>query len=286
MHFKHSVFTLMTPEYDLSEIVKLLAKLGYDGIEWRVHHAPVQPDGPLDYWRSNKATVDVDTILEKASEIRKMTNDQGLEIMALGTYLNYGMVDEVERCMESAAIMGAGSIRVGSPQYDGSENYNDLLDQATEGYVRIEELAKQYGVRATVEIHHGSICSSSSLAYMLVSNFDPDHIGVIFDPGNMVYEGMENWQLGLELLGPYISHIHVKNAAWSCESCADGGSTWKTQTVPLREGCVSWPSVVQALHAVGYNGWLSLEDFSPGDTKAKLADGLAYMKKLETDLGV
>lgn len=281
MPLKHSVFTVMTPEYDLKQTVELLASLGYEGVEWRVHHVAPKSSGQANYWQSNKATVDIETIVERAKDIRKMTEDCGLETVALGTYLNYNMLDQVKRCMEAARIMGAGSVRVGAPKYDGSENYNDLLDDATEGYVKIEELARDFQIRANVEIHPGGICSCSSLAYLLLSNFDPDYVGVISDPGNMVTEGYENWQLGLELLGPYLSHVHVKNAAWTC-GAKEG---WAVSKVPLREGCVSWKSVIGALNRVGYGGWLSLEDFAPGETKAKLADDLAYLKEIEAELG-
>lgn len=286
MSLKHSVFTVMTPDYDLREAVGLIAELGYDGVEWRVHHIPSSPAARPDFWNSNRATINIDTIGREAADIRKMTEDHGLEIMALGTYLSYKMVDEVERCMEAACVMGAGSIRVGAPTYDGSENYNDLLDAATEGYIAVENLARQYKVRATVEIHPRSICSSSSLAYMLVSNFDPDFIGVISDPGNMVTEGNENWQLGLELLGPYLSHVHVKNSAWKCLGDRKGDVVWDTEPAPLRNGCVSWRDFIRAVNHVGFNGWLSLEDFSTGDTRAKLADGLSYLKEIEAEIGV
>ncbi len=286
MPFKHAVFTVMMPDYDLKGAVELLAEVGYQGIEWRVHSVASQSAAPADYWRSNKATVDIQTILPKAKEIRKLTDDYGIHIVALGTYLNYKMLDDVKRCMEAARIMGAGSIRVGAPQYDGSENYNDLLGMATDGYSRVEELARQYRVRANVEIHPGGICPSSSLAYLLVSNFDPDFIGVISDPGNMVTEGYENWQMGLELLGPYLSHVHVKNAAWTCQESENSERSWTVTRVPLRDGCVQWKTVLKALDTVGFRGWLCLEDFAPGDTKAKLADGLAYLKAIEAELGV
>lgn len=285
MPLKHAVFTVMMPDCSLQEAAALLKELGYDGVEWRVHSVP-SGSGPTDYWRGNKATVDIDTITKTAADIRKLSEDHGLDIVALGTYLSYKLVDDIERCMEAAGIMGAGSIRVSPPKYDGSENYNDVFEEALDGYGRIEELAKRYSVRANIEIHHGNICCSPSLAYRLVSNFDPDFIGVIFDPGNMVFEGYENWQLGLEMLGPHLSHVHVKNAAWFQEDMPSGEKRCTAKVVPLADGCVSWREVLTALERVGYRGWLSMEDFAPGETRAKLTDGLAYLKALEAELGI
>lgn len=287
MSFKYAAFTVMMPEYTLAETVALLGALGYDGVEWRVHTIPNAFPENADYWRSNRATVDVTTLLDKAHDVRKLTEDHGLYIIGLGTYLSYKLLDDVERCMEAARIMGCGSVRVQPPGYDGSENYNDLYEEAVDGYAKVEDIARSYRVRANIELHHGRICSSASLAYRLVSNFDPDFIGVILDPGNMVCEGYENWQLGLELLGPYLSHVHVKNAAWiEDEATSDGVKRWKTAQVPMREGIVPWDDVLMVLNNVGYNGWLSFEDFSAGETRAKLAGDIAYLKQVESMLSI
>jgi len=286
MPLQHAAFTVMMPDLSLAQSAALLRELGFDGVEWRVHIAHSERPEKPDFWRMNKATIDVATVVDKAAEVRRMSEDQGLEIMALGTYLSYKMLDDVERCMEAARIMGAGSVRVGPPKYDGSENYNALLEEACEGFTAVEDLARQYGVRANVEIHPGNICSSASLAYRLVSNFDPDNIGVILDPGNMIIEGYENWQLGLELLGPYLSHVHVKNAAWFEQRCVAGVKQWKASVTPLKEGHVPWRDLLSILDKLGYKGWLSVEDFAPGDTRTKLAEDIAYLRALEAELGI
>lgn len=286
MPFKYSVFTVMMPEYDLKNAAALLGKLGYNGVEWRVHNVPGAPPEVTDFWRGNKATINVETIVDEAENIRKITEDNGLEIMALATYLSYKLLDDVERCMEAARIMGCGAIRVSPPGYNGSENYNDIFEEALEGYGKIEELARDYNVRANIELHHGKICPSASLGYRLVSNFDPEYIGIIYDPGNMVCEGCENWQMGLELLGPYLSHVHIKNAAWVRTGEDNGVKRWKTEMVSLKDGIVAWDEVLLALDRVGYKGWLSFEDFGPGETEAKLRDGIGYLKSLEKTLGI
>jgi sugar phosphate isomerase/epimerase len=41
-----------------------------------------------------------------------------------------------------------------------------------------------------------------------------------------------------------------------------------------------------ALVKVGYRGWLSIEDFAPGDTLKKLADDIAYLKSVQSTLGL
>lgn len=286
MSLKYAAFTVMMPEFGLAESAELLKKLGYDGVEWRVHNVPSQTLAKPDFWRGNRATIDLETIASKAKEVKRIAEDAGLDIVGLGTYLSYRLRDDVKRCMEAAGEMGAPSIRVSPPAYDGSDNYNDLYEAAVDGFMRIEDLARDYGVRANIEIHHGGICPSAALAYRLVSNFDPDFIGVILDPGNMVIEGRENWQMGLELLGPYLSHVHVKNAAWLPNGDSTGERRWTPSVVPMTDGFISWAELLTALDKVGYGGWMSFEDLSPGDTTKKLAENLAYFRGLEALLGV
>ncbi|MHB9039019.1 MAG: sugar phosphate isomerase/epimerase family protein [Armatimonadota bacterium] len=286
MAFRYAGFTVMMPEFNPEEAAPLLKELGYDGVEWRVHTVAASFGENADICRANRATIDIESVEKKAESIRRLSEDNGLEIVGLGTYLSYKFLDDVKRCMEAAKMMDCPSIRVSVPKYTGSVNYNDLFEEAVEGYGKVEDLAKQYGVRATIELRPGNICSSASLAYKFVSNFDPDHVGVVYDPGNMISEGYENWQLGLELLGPYLSHIHVKNTAWVEDADSSGEKCWRNVAVPMRDGFVPWRLVMSVLDKLGYKGWMSLEDFAAGDTKTKLAADISYMKSIERDLGL
>lgn len=279
MSFKYAAFTVMMPEYTLEEAAALLKKLKYEGVEWRVHSVPSAPSKGIGL--ANKATVNFESILQKAEDIKKLSDDHGLEIVGLGTYIGYQHTDDIERGMEAARVMGCRSVRVSTPKYDGTQNYNDLYEEAVDGFEGIEDLAKQYGVRANIELRRDNICCSAGLAYRFVSNFDPDYIGVILDPGNMVCQGFEGWQLSVELLGPYLSYVHVKNSAWVEDGEQDGAKQWKSHVVPLKQGLVDWREVMLALEKVGFTGWLALEDFSSGDTETKLAEDLAYLKAIE-----
>jgi len=75
MPLKYAAFTVMMPEFELEEAARLLKKLGYDGVEWRVHNVPDGPDAKPDFWRSNRATIDLETITANAESIRRMTED-------------------------------------------------------------------------------------------------------------------------------------------------------------------------------------------------------------------
>jgi len=284
MEFKYCVFTVMTPDLDLEEVASTLKSLGYEGVEWRVTKIPKEPPVTVDFWRGNRATVNASKILEVAPEVKALSDRYGLAIPALGTYVSAKETEEVRRSMEAARIMGCPQIRVGVPKYDGSRDHNELLDETVEDYRKVEALAEEYGVKANMEIHMGNICPSASATCRFLSNFDPKHVGAIYDPGNMVYEGYENWQMGLEILGPYLAHVHVKNSKWEVFAEEGGVKRWRAASAGMREGQVYWGEVLVALRKVGYGGWLSFEDFSKGETKVKLKENIDYLKGLEKKL--
>jgi len=282
---KYAAFTVMTLEWDLQEAAHNLAQLGYDGVEWRVQTMRDEvPAGTLiSYWGYNRATVDLKRVVELAPEVKRVSEGPGLEICSLASYLQVSQAEEIERVMRAAQIMSCPRIRVNAPHYDRTRNYNDLFAETTEHLREVEKLARKYSIEGNLEIHMGNIMPSAGLAHRLVSQFDPELIGVIYDPGNMVHEGYENWRMGLELLGPYLHHVHAKNAVWEqVETLEDGTIIWRCNHAPVRKGVANWHEIMADLKAVGYDGWLSFEDFSSEEpTWEKCRSNLAYLKALE-----
>jgi len=284
MAWKYAVFTVMCPSLNLEETAELAGSLGFDGLEWRVTKKAPEPITQVSYWSGNRSTVDIDHVDADLARAQKIAAQHKLAMPILGTYMKCSELGLVEAGMRAASAVGCPKLRVGSPPYDGSTPYGRLLDQAVADFQKVAQLGRQYKVQACLEMHMGNITPSAGLAYRLVSQFDPAEVGVIFDPGNMVVEGFENYQMALELLGPYLSHVHAKNCVWVKTGEEDGVAKWEWRMAPAKGGQADWTAIVKALKSVGYDGWLSFEDFSEGETKTKLADGLSYLKGLEASL--
>lgn len=280
---KYGVFTVCMPEFSVEEGIEKLAEWGYDGVEWRVVNQSPSADGKPGFWAGNRCTISEDEVLEKAEEVRKRCHDAGIEILSIASYLNCGQPERVERVFEAAVKMGTSRIRVGAARYNGTQDYRRLLETTIEGYGKIEKLARKHGVRALAETHHGTIIASASAAYRLVSHFDPRYVGVIHDAGNMVAEGFENYQMAFELLGEYLAEVHVKNTGWERgETGPNGQQLWRHGWAGMKEGVVDWAVLMKALKSVGYDGWLSIEDFSgQRPTEEKLPGDLSYLRQLE-----
>lgn len=263
---KFAVFTVSLPEFTPAETVQALREYGYEGVEWRVIDEPPRPAGSTvapGFWEGNRCTIPLSTLVEEAPKIRAMTEAAGLSIPAVGTYVSCKDIQQVEHAMKGVKALGAPALRVNVPTFDGKVSYLRLRDQAIGQYRDVEALAKQYGLKALVEMHMGNIVPSASACAAFMHNFDPRYVGSIHDAGNMVYEGYEHYRMGMEVLGPYLAHVHLKNSRWEViGKRADGSTEWKANAAPLHQGIVNISALFDAMAAVGYDGWVSFEDFS------------------------
>jgi sugar phosphate isomerase/epimerase len=255
---KLGVFTVMVPDLTPEETARELKAAGYDGVEWRVKTiTPEQRQQPPSYWGNNQSTFAPTP--EDAHRARAISEDAGLEIVGLGTYIDVGDMDAVKAALEFAQICGAPQLRVGSGSFDPAVGYHRAYQDARTFLENVQPLAEQYGVKALIEIHHKTITPSAALAYRLVDGLDPQWIGVLHDAGNMAHEGYEDYRMGIELLGPYLAHVHVKNVRYPE---ADSSGVQRGEWSGLENGIVDFDALFNALHAAGYDGWIVVEDFS------------------------
>lgn len=281
---KFAVFTVSLPQWSPEEAVRELAAQGWDGVEWRVVDQTPADGGPT-FWAGNRCTWPLSSFLDDVPQIRSMTRAAGLEMPSLGSYAGCDRPDAVETVMRGARELGIGQVRVPARTPDGSD-YESAFDRSRTEYGEVARLAEAYGVRALIELHHGTLTSSCSAARRFLDGFDPAHVGVIHDIGNMVHEGFERLDWGLRILGPYLAHVHVKNASLRPGAPVGAGTPgehvpWAASWAPMRTGQAPVADVFAALRGIGYDGWVTVEDFS---TELPLAertrDNLAFVRAL------
>ena len=279
---KYSLFTVSVPEMTLEEALKKMKEYGYDGVDWRVTAIPTDPEilkEAPSYWRNNYCTVDIDTVDEKAEELKALSDKYGMEVNALATYLSCSDSEEkIEKCMVAAKKMGCSRIRVNALQYDKERDYTELFAEAVAGFKKVENLAKKNGVKADFEMHMGTITPSASAARRLASHFDPQYIGVIYDTGNVIYEGFEEYKMAFEILGPYLDLVHIKNAKWVKKE-VEGKEKFNPDWAPFTDGYADFERCFKALKSVGYDGYVTFEDFSSAESSdEKLKTNINYIK--------
>ncbi|KGA96997.1 xylose isomerase [Alkalihalobacillus alcalophilus ATCC 27647 = CGMCC 1.3604] len=276
---KLSVFTVMVPDLTPSELLPLLKENGYDAVEWRYKSIDPQFEQEnFSFWRNNFCTIQPNWKSEELLKLRKETEKLGIETLSVTPYLTCGDLEATEDVLKKAKLLGANMIRIGVPRYDGALPFSDLLQQAKRYVKEVEELCKQYQIKGLVETHHQTIAPSASLALRLVEESNPDHIGVLYDPGNMVHEGYEDYRMGIAMLGSYLAHVHAKNAAYFSKE-QEGIKKWQGKWVRIDRGIVDWVEVMNALKESGYQGYVGMEDFSETfPSKEALAFNAQYLK--------
>jgi sugar phosphate isomerase/epimerase len=282
---KIAYFTVGLPESAPEQAVKQLKKYGYDGAEWRVTTELNTPPNAA-FWKDNKCTLHNEWSDAQFKAVADMAKKEGFPCPVLGAYAAAKDIDLVKRMMEVANIFDAPMLRINFSKFDPTRNYNELFQEELDNYAKVVALAKKHKVKPLIEIHMGNITPSASAAYRFVSHFKPSEVGVIHDAGNMVYEGYEDYKNGIELLGPYLSHVHIKNSRSVSEPSKGPQSfVWKTEATPLWKGLVNFTALLGALKKAGYGGWLSVEDFSTeAGQEEKVKENIAFLRKVEASL--
>ena len=122
---------------------------------------------------------------------------------------------------------------------------------------------------------------SATLAHRLVSQFRPEDIGVIYDVNNMAKDGFETFRIGLELLGPYLAHCHA--GGWKpvvAGTRPDGTVDWSYEGCDLCESILDIPLWIDDLKFVGYQGFISIEDFRSIPHTEKFERQASYLRGL------
>ncbi|MHC4884320.1 MAG: sugar phosphate isomerase/epimerase family protein [Planctomycetota bacterium] len=258
------IFSVSMPDYEPMEAMEVMAKLGYNGVEFRCCEDNGDRNAPS-FWSGNRSSMTADEVIEQADALKAKATELNLAMPSLGTYIQMGTSDaEIERHMEATAALGATNLRIGPGGFtaEGSPSYPEKMKDAAVRYGEIAKLADKHGVRSVIETHMGQLAPSISKAMNILRDLDPKHVGIMWDPGNQCFEGLEKIEMAIEEAGDYLAEVHVKNMRWQPGEVVDGQQTFTPDWCPIHEGLVNWPQVVKILTESGYEGWYFFEDFS------------------------
>lgn len=111
-----------------------------------------------------------------------------------------------------------------------------------------------------------------AVSQLLVAVGETGGLGVSFDPALLLASGFNPVE-GVGSLGPWIAHVHVRDAV-------RGGSAESSQEVPLGQGEVDWPDCLGALEEADYRGYFAVERNSGVDPRRDVGNAVAYMRSL------
>jgi len=273
---KISVYTLVGMKDTLEDVVRISKEVGYDAVDIRmcedgIHILPdIKDDGVKD--------------------IRKLCEDTGIEISGLTSYYKIGltekderikMLDKIKRAMEIVNLLNAKFLRISAEDIDFKTGYEKQREFFREDCFFVSEIAKKAKVVVTIEQHSLSLVASAGQILDLMRGIDNSHIGIVYDPGNTVFEGYERVNVQIEMLKNLIKNVHLKNCI------IKGGELTKEGWLPsevtkIDKGVLNWKEIILNLRKNGYDGFLTLEDFSETNwsLRERLEYDLKYIKRV------
>jgi len=238
-------FRPLTP----ADIVALVVRAGLQGIEWGgdIH----VPHGNLD----------------RAREVRRLTEGAGLSVAAYGSYYKAAHSEAAglafQAVLDTALALGAPVIRVwagaaGSATTDAAGRRTVAADLQ-----RIAGLAGAAGVRIATEFHGGTLTDTNASTFQLLDEADHPNFYAYWQPA----VGLDDAAClaGLRGIGPRLSHVHVFQ--------------WVTsqQRRPLTEGAERWAQFLRVAAAVPGDRYAMLE-FVEGDAPENFRRDAATLK--------
>jgi hexulose-6-phosphate isomerase len=131
--------------------------------------------------------------------------------------------------------------------------YDTAWQRATDFIHEALPIAEKNRVKICIENVWNKFLLSPIEMHQFIAQFNSEWVGAYFDVGNTLANGYpEHW---IKILGNQIQRVHFKDYRRAVGS-VDG-------FVEILSGDVNWPAVMEALRAIGYDGWLTAEMIPP-----------------------
>ena len=251
------------------ESLEICSKLGVDGVQiWATNITYYDPDHPV-------GELDPDTLTETGRQDLLATLGRlRLEISALCGDLGRGFTEpdhleediaKTKRMMDMARSLGVTVLttHIGVvPENPNAPEYKTLQQALGE--------IGAYGDQAGVAFANETGPESGATLAGLLRTLNARSLTANYDPANLIMCGFDPMQ-GVYDLRDFIVHTHAK------DGISKAGAP---REVPLGEGEVPWPQYLQALHEIGYRGYLTIEREVGEDAMGDVKRAVEFLRKL------
>ncbi len=218
---------------------------------------------------------------------RAAADRAGMSIPMATTSIEDTSSPHAEDILASCAHHGVRQIKLGYWRYEPFGRLRQQIDEARRKLARIAKLAARYGVLPCVHVHSGAILANGGAnLYLILQDFPPDEVGAYVDPMHMTVEGgLSGWEMGLDLLAPWIALVGIKNFRWIEDGRDEGGQQrYRPQYTPLSEGQAPLPEFFARLKQLSYDGTVSLHSEYKGSSSFKKLTTPELLKQSAADL--
>jgi inosose dehydratase len=212
------------------------------------------------------------------AKIRALAQAAGLELTAFCAHANlldppapdiYG-TNEIIKAIRLAALLGIREVI--TTEGDPKTAFGEHLTRREQIFAVVEKLrspvqwAAELGVKLLLEPHGRVTDTIDGMAALLEKLGHPETVGVCLDTGNAWLGGAEPLDY-IQTFGRRIGQVHWKDMP--AEMAAQRGKLFGCgmAMIPLGDGAVGIPAIVQALKKSGFDGATTLEIFGPENIK-------------------
>ena len=180
----------------------------------------------------------------------------------------------------------ARRIEVGGHVGSGDSLTDEQWRSLGSGLNELATALKPAGIQLVFHNHVGTYVETEAETCRLLDETDPSLVGWCLDCGHLTYGGGDTLKM-LEKYGNRVGHVHLKDVNgeilvraleehWSFHRALKAYIFAK-----LGDGIVNIPSVIKALTASGYDGWVVLEqDTTPDDPTNVARENRVYLEDL------
>ncbi len=196
--------------------------------------------------------------LSSVAEYKKMLDEAGIEISAVGSPIGKIRLDEsfeqhldlFKQTIEVATILGTGNIRIFSYYAGEGQNIDECLDVVVERMHKKIALLLGSNLKLMHENETGIFGHSADNCARMADQLDSAYFALAYDPANFVWgEGItENMKVCWPKMQAYVQHIHIKD--WSVGNILGD--------IPGK-GQGQIPELIQKLVEIKYNGYMTME---------------------------
>lgn len=257
--------TMGTPEYTVTEAIKLFRQIGIDGAEIVVQ----------DGYHSGISTA---CTREELDEVKKCAEEQGIEICCLTPYnsffndlndeLRNAEIEGLTKVIDACEYLGAHYIRI----YGGNLVAGDN-DHIPERRARLVEAMRYLGDKAAakdvtlvIENHFNTMCVSAAESASMIEEINHPNVRILYDQANLSFTEKEGYEEAIAIQQQYVAYMHVKDLVFkegvaftSDEVSHPEESKRNVYTRIVGEGVIAWPEILKLVKQHGYDGWLSME---------------------------
>ena len=251
------------PQLTLGNLLATAKRFGYDGVEPRLDS-------------QHQHGVETAASSAQRKEIKKQVDAGDVAFACIATSCVYANpeitkqnVDYTLKCIDLAADVGAGRIRVFGGSLAKDQNREDAIRIVGDALRAVADHAKGRGVTVCMETHD-SWCLPEDVAAVMQRVNHPA-IAVNWDIMHPVRVCKVSIDHAFETLKPWIRHLHIHD-----------GMPGSTQLAPIGKGCIDHQRAIDLLLSSSYEGYLSGEWINWSDPyETHLPRELATLKSYE-----